>query len=96
MRKKPSGTLLSKTAHAVEREYRVLTALHVYNRLPSTRASARIPIPRPVVLCEDSTVIGTAFYIMEFLEGRIFADFKMPQLPPAERRAWCVYCVSGT
>jgi aminoglycoside phosphotransferase (APT) family kinase protein len=96
MRKKPAGILLSKTAHAVEREYRILTALHAHNQLPSTSVSARIPIPRPLILCEDSTIIGTAFYIMEFLEGRIFAGFKMLQLPPAERKAWCVYCVSGT
>lgn len=92
MRKKPAGALLSKTAHAVEREYRILTALHTYNRLPSTSASARIPIPRPLVLCEDNSVLGTPFYIMEFLEGRIFADFKMPQLAASERRAWYVHC----
>jgi len=88
MRKKPAGALLSKTAHAVEREYRILAALHEYNHLPSTSVSARIPIPRPLILCKDTSVLGTPFYIMEFLEGRIFADFKMPQLVPSERRAW--------
>lgn len=90
MRKKPAGALLSSTAHAVEREYRMLAALHAYNLLPSTKPAQRIPIPRPIALCEDVAVLGTPFYLMEFLEGRIFADFKMPQLEPAERKAWCV------
>jgi aminoglycoside phosphotransferase (APT) family kinase protein len=88
LRKKPLGTLLSPTAHAVEREYQVLSALHKHNQSPSTKPSLRIPIPRPIALCENVSVIGTPFYIMEFLEGRIFADVKMPQIPPAERREW--------
>ena len=40
------------------------------------------------MLCKDTSVLGTPFYIMEFLAGRIFADFKMPQLVPSERMAW--------
>lgn len=61
VRKKPHGTLL-RSAHQVEREYRVLKAL------------SRTPVPVPVVhaLCTDDTVIGTPFYVMEFLEGRVF------------------------
>lgn len=88
MRKKPPGTLLSKTAHAVEREYRILAALHEYNQRPSTNPTTRIPIPRPIALCEDTSILGTPFYVMEFVEGRIFADFKMLELAPSHRKAW--------
>ena len=85
MRKKPPGALLSQTAHAVEREYRILTALHQYNQRPSTRITDRVPIPQPIALCEDIRVLGTPFYVMEFLEGRIFPDVKMLHLQPARR-----------
>lgn len=88
MRKKPPGTLLSSNAHAIEREYRILAALSKHNDEPSTPESRRIPVPRPISLCEDPTVLGTAFYIMEFLEGRIFEDSKLLDLPQEERRLW--------
>lgn len=88
MRKKPPGTLLSSNAHAVEREYRILAALSKYNNNPSTLESRRIPVPRPLSLCEDPAVLGTPFYIMEFLEGRIFEDSKLLDLPREERRLW--------
>ena len=77
LRKKPPGRLLSKTAHKVEREYRIIAAL----------AGTDVPVPRAYCLCEDSSVIGTPFYIMSFLDGRIFEDATMPGLSPAERRA---------
>src|SRR5262249_5964183 len=67
LRKKPPGQLL-KSAHQVEREFRIMRAL----------AATDVPVPRMHVLCEDAGVIGTAFYVMEFLDGRIFRD---PQLP---------------
>ncbi|KAG8750946.1 hypothetical protein FRC14_008267, partial [Serendipita sp. 396] len=86
MRKKPAGKLLSSTAHAVEREYRVLNAIHQYNCRPSTSNEAKIPIPEPLVLCEDSSVLGTPFYVMEFLDGRIFEDVHLPEVPPEQRR----------
>jgi len=76
MRKKPPGELL-QSAHQVEREYRVITAL----------ADTGVPVPRTYLLCEDTSVIGTAFFIMDFVEGRIFLDTLMPQSNPAERRA---------
>ncbi|KAJ1949539.1 hypothetical protein FBU59_001099 [Linderina macrospora] len=76
LRKKPSGQLLSKTAHAVEREYRVLNALGRHSD---------VPVPRVYALCEDVSVIGTPFYLMEFLEGRIFPDARLPDVPPHER-----------
>ncbi|KAG8995060.1 hypothetical protein FRB93_001250 [Tulasnella sp. JGI-2019a] len=86
LRKKPAGTLLSPTAHAIEREYRVLDAINVYNKKPSTKPQARVPVPEMVVLCEDKSVIGTPFYVMEFVDGRIFTDVRMPQVSKAEKR----------
>ncbi|MCJ1350395.1 MAG: hypothetical protein MMC33_000376 [Icmadophila ericetorum] len=68
MRKKPPGRLLSKTAHQVEREYRIIHALE----------NTDVPVPKAYALCEDSKVIGTPFYIMEFLDGRIFEDAGFP------------------
>ena len=75
MRKKPPGRLLSKTAHKVEREYRIIHALE----------KTDVPVPRALCLCEDDSVIGTAFYIMTFLDGRIFEDPAIPGVTFAER-----------
>ncbi|XP_066465906.1 acyl-CoA dehydrogenase family member 10 isoform X2 [Tiliqua scincoides] len=75
LRKKPPGKLLP-SAHAVEREYRILKAL----------AKAGIPVPKVHTLCEDSSVIGTAFYLMDYCAGRIFKDPTLPGLEPSERR----------
>ena len=77
MRKKPAGQLLSKTAHQIEREYAMLKALHNYNTKSSTPPAKRVPVPQPYLLCENDSVIGTPFYVMEFLDGRIFTDSKM-------------------
>ncbi|KAL4898176.1 kinase-like domain-containing protein [Aspergillus ambiguus] len=77
MRKKPPGQLLSKTAHKVEREYKIIHALE----------KTDVPVPKAYCLCEDSSVIGTPFYIMEFLDGRIFTDPAMPEVGPEERNA---------
>jgi aminoglycoside phosphotransferase (APT) family kinase protein len=76
LRKKPPGQLLA-SAHQVEREYRVMRAL----------GGAGFPVPRMRALCEDASVIGTPFYVMDFLEGRIFRDARLPGLTPAERAA---------
>lgn len=76
LRKKPGGPIL-KGAHAVEREFRVLAALH----------PAGLPVPRPLWLEEDAAILGTPFYVMERLEGRVIADASLPGLAPAERRA---------
>ena len=86
LRKKPARQLLSKTAHQVEREYRMLRALHTHNTKPTTTPEQKVPIPEPIVLCEDVSVIGTPFYIMEFLDGRIFTDVNMPEVGIEERR----------
>ncbi|KAK3495607.1 kinase-like domain-containing protein [Neurospora crassa] len=77
LRKKPPGKLVSKTAHKVEREYRILTAL----------SDTDVPVPRTYCLCEDESVIGTPFYIMSFLDGRIFEDPIIPNVLPDQRRA---------
>lgn len=90
LRKKPAGQLLSKTAHQVEREYTMLRALHKHNMNPSTPPNKKVPIPEPIVLCEDVNVLGTPFYIMDFLDGRMFTDPRMPEVPPETRREWCV------
>ncbi len=75
LRRKPFGVLLP-SAHAVDREYRLLAALH----------PAGFPVPRPVALCEDESVIGAAFYLMEMVEGRILWDGALPDVPVPERR----------
>ena len=76
LRRKPPGVLL-KSAHAVDREFRVLSAL----------AKHGFPVPEPLALCEDESVIGTMFYVMRHVEGRIFWDCAMPDLAPTERAA---------
>lgn len=86
LRKKPAGQLLSSTAHQVEREFRVLSALHEYNTKSTTSPDRTVPVPTPFALCTDNDVIGTPFYIMEYLDGRIFTDPKMPEVSPQVRR----------
>ncbi|KAI5120279.1 hypothetical protein M0805_005336 [Coniferiporia weirii] len=86
LRKKPAGALLSKTAHQVEREYAILDALQRHNTNPSVRPEDRVPVPKPIVLCEDSQVIGTPFYVMEYVDGRIFTDVRMLEIPKEDRR----------
>ncbi|XP_067395613.1 acyl-CoA dehydrogenase family member 10 isoform X1 [Emydura macquarii macquarii] len=76
LRKKPPGNLLP-SAHAVEREYRVLKAI----------AEAGIPVPKVLALCEDSSLIGTPFYLMEYCTGHIYKDPSLPGLEPGQRRA---------
>ncbi|KAJ3055488.1 hypothetical protein HK097_010347 [Rhizophlyctis rosea] len=79
LRKKPPGALLSKTAHAVEREYRVLSTL---------KHHTDVPVPEVFTLCEDPAVIGTPFYIMQFLDGRIFTDQRLLDVPSSDRKAY--------
>lgn len=74
LRKKPSGILLP-SAHAVEREYRVIAALQ----------STNVPVAPSFHLCEDSAVIGTPFYVMGFVQGRVFWDPTLPELAREER-----------
>jgi aminoglycoside phosphotransferase (APT) family kinase protein len=76
LRRKPSGKLLP-SAHAVDREYRVITALR----------HSDVPVPKTYCLCEDDSVIGTAFYVMEHVEGRVFWDPALPGMTKGERAA---------
>ncbi|MGL5839257.1 MAG: phosphotransferase family protein [Sphingorhabdus sp.] len=76
LRSKPVGPIL-KGAHAIEREARVMQTLH----------GTGFPVPQVLALCDDSTIIGAPFYIMELVEGRIFWDARLPECAPAERAA---------
>ncbi len=74
LRRKPFGPTLP-SAHAVDREYRLISALHPIG----------FPVPRPYALCEDEAVIGSKFYVMELVDGRSLADGSLPDETPAAR-----------
>ena len=76
LRKQPPGELLP-SAHQVDREFRVMQALE----------HTDVPVPRMVALCEDPAIIGTRFYVMEWVDGRVFTETRLPSLTPAERTA---------
>ena len=76
LRRKPPGKLLP-SAHAVDREFKVISALY----------PTGFPVPRPYGLCEDEAIIGTAFYVMDMVEGRILWDQTLPAYTPPERHA---------
>jgi len=76
LRRKPPGKLLP-SAHAVDREYRVTRALHVQG----------FPVAEPLAYCADESVAGTAFYVMDFVDGRVFWEPQMPESTPTERAA---------
>ncbi|XP_030886516.1 LOW QUALITY PROTEIN: acyl-CoA dehydrogenase family member 10 [Leptonychotes weddellii] len=78
LRRKPPGTLVP-SSHAVEREFRIMKAL----------ANAGVPVPKVLGLCEDSGVIGTPFYVMEYCPGLIYRDPFLPGLEPSQR--WAIY-----
>ena len=75
LRKQPNGPIL-KGAHAVDREYRVQQALHPTN----------VPVPRPILYHDDPTLLGTPFYLMEHIEGRVFPDGALTEAGSTERR----------
>ena len=77
LRRQPPGKLL-KSAHAVDREFRVMKAL----------AGSDVPVPTVLHLCEDRDVIGSMFYLMEYCEGRIYWDAALPELDNAQRGAF--------
>ncbi len=77
LRRKPPGVLLA-SAHAVDREFRVLQALH----------GGPVPVARPLHLCRDESVIGSMFYLMQFVEGRIFWDPSLPDVATEDRAAF--------
>ena len=76
LRRKPPGTLVA-TAHAIDREYRVIGALH----------GAGLPVPRPWFYCDDQSVIGSEFYIAEYVEGRVFWEAELPGVSALDRAA---------
>ena len=77
LRKKPPGALVSKTAHAVEREYAVTRALSAYG----------VPVAGGAHLCEDASVLGTPFYIMDYVAGDVHTNPSLPGLSPSQRTA---------
>lgn len=76
LRRKPSGVLM-KSAHAIDREFRILSALRAQD----------FPVPEPLAFCDDPGILGTVFYVMTFVPGRIFWDCTMPDLSGEERAA---------
>jgi aminoglycoside phosphotransferase (APT) family kinase protein len=78
LRRKPPGKLLP-SAHAVDREFKVISALH----------PTGFPVAKPYVLCEDDSIIGTMFYVMDCVEGRIIWDGLLPGYEPKQR--WAIY-----
>ncbi len=76
LRRKPPGKLLP-SAHAVDREYKVMTAL----------ASTPVPVPVTYLMCDDEDIAGTPFFVMDMVDGRIFWDVTLPELEPVERGA---------
>ena len=76
LRKKPPGKLLP-SAHMVEREYRIMKSL----------AKSDVPVPGMYLLCEDENIIGTPFFVMEYVQGRVLEDITLPAMTPQERRA---------
>src|SRR4030095_532411 len=73
LRKKPPGQLLP-SAHAVDREYRVMTAL----------AETDVPVPVTLLMCNDASVIGTPFFVMDCVSGRVFRQPHLPRVAPAD------------
>ena len=76
LRKKPSGLLLPK-AHQIEREFLIMSVLDKHN----------FPVPQPIHLCTDSFLLGTPFYLMEYVEGEIHQSAQLESLPPSHKTA---------
>jgi len=81
LRRKPPGKLLP-SAHAVDREYKVITALY----------ETDVPVPKTYGLCEDDDVAGTAFFVMDFLDGDLFWD---PMIPSMTNRVLSLFVIEG-
>ena len=84
LRKKPPGQILP-SAHAVEREYAAMRAL----------GPSAVPVPMARVLCEDAAVIGTPFYVMDYIDGRVLTDLRLADIPRAERAAYYTAMADG-
>lgn len=79
LRKQPPGELL-KSAHAVDREYRIMRALK----------DTDVPVPPALLFCDDRAAIGTPFYVMQRLQGRVMSNYALPELAPRERRKYLI------
>lgn len=77
LRKQPPGELL-KSAHAVDREYRIMRALK----------DTPVPVPDALLFCEDRSIVGTPFYVMERLQGRVMSNYALPGIPAEERKSY--------
>ena len=84
LRKKPPGAILP-SAHAVEREYAAMRAL----------GSTTVPVPRARVLCEDAEIIGTPFYVMDYIDGRVLADLRLAEIPKNDRQSYYFAAADG-
>ena len=78
LRRKPDGQLL-KSAHAVDREFRIMQAL----------AATEVPVPKMYLLCDDDNIFGTMFYVMSYIDGRILWNPALPELAMPDRRRRC-------
>ncbi|TPX31941.1 hypothetical protein SmJEL517_g04860 [Synchytrium microbalum] len=78
LRKKPPGKLVPR-AHQIEREFEIMSAL---------KQGSTLPIPKPYYMCEDPSIIGSAFYVMEFVEGRVIENGLFPDVPDQDRHAY--------
>ncbi|KAK7710247.1 hypothetical protein SLS64_005831 [Diaporthe eres] len=86
LRKKPPGPAISPVAHRIDREFRVLEALG---------SVKGFPVPKVFDLCEDASIIGTPFYVMEFVKGRIITDVDLGELSPGDRRKTTFSLIEG-
>ena len=90
LRRKPSGKLISATAHRIEREYLILARLTAYNQQLARSTDAGkpepVPVPRVYGYCSDPAVVGAEFYVMDYVQGRIFEDVRLKVIPREERR----------
>jgi aminoglycoside phosphotransferase (APT) family kinase protein len=91
LRRKPSGRLISSTAHRIEREYLILARLTAYNaslaQLPQSPGKPEpVPVPKVYGYCSDPSVVGAEFYVMDYVQGRIFEDVRLKVIPEQEER----------
>jgi aminoglycoside phosphotransferase (APT) family kinase protein len=86
LRKKPVR-VAHKSAHALHREFRVLLALQKHNEMHTASAQRQVPVPRVYAYCSDTSILGSEFYLMEYVQGRIFTDPSLPGLSASERKA---------
>lgn len=88
LRRKPSANakLVLKTSHAIEREFHILNAIaHCNERVDELR---KVPVPEVYILCEDESILGYVFYVMEYVDGRLIKRADMPEIPPVDQEKY--------